>query len=133
MILLPDNLFYNTTAAGVIVVLSKHKPPARREKIVLINASRRFTKGRPKNHIADADVADLARMYLSGESIDGEVALISAQQAADADYNLSPARWVTRAGDDARRSVTDIVADLLVLDEQAHETDAALREVLAKL
>ena len=31
VILLPDNLFYNTTAAGIIVVLSKRKPAARKE------------------------------------------------------------------------------------------------------
>ena len=32
VILLPDNLFYNTSAAGVIVVLSKRKPEARKDK-----------------------------------------------------------------------------------------------------
>ena len=35
VILLPDNLFYNTSAAGIIVVLSKRKPVARKDKIVL--------------------------------------------------------------------------------------------------
>ena len=33
VILLPENLFYNTTAAGVIVVLNKRKPAARKDKI----------------------------------------------------------------------------------------------------
>ena len=53
MILLPDNLFYNTQAAGVIVLLNKRKPASRKDKIVLINASKRFTKGRPKNYLAE--------------------------------------------------------------------------------
>ena len=35
VILLPDNLFYNTSAAGIIIVLSKRKPAARRGKMVL--------------------------------------------------------------------------------------------------
>ena len=34
VILLPDNLFYNTSAAGMIVVLNKRKPAARKDKIV---------------------------------------------------------------------------------------------------
>ena len=51
VILLPDNLFYNTTAAGVIVFLNKNKIPARKNKIVLLNASQEFYKGKPKNHI----------------------------------------------------------------------------------
>ena len=49
MILLPENLFYNTTAAGVIVVLNKRKPAARKGKIVLLNASRHFSKGKPRS------------------------------------------------------------------------------------
>lgn len=94
VILLPDNLFYNTTAAGVIVVLNKRKPEAKKGKITLVNASRRFTKGKPKNHIADDDVAELARLYNEGADVDGEVAVIDSAQAAEADYNLSPSRWV---------------------------------------
>ena len=45
VILLPDNLFYNTNAAGVIVVLSKRKPAARKDHIVLLNATRRVAEG----------------------------------------------------------------------------------------
>ena len=45
VILLPDNLFYNTSAAGIIIVLSKRKPAARKDKIVLLNASRARAQG----------------------------------------------------------------------------------------
>ena len=48
VILLPDNLFYNTSAAGIILVLSKRKPEARKGKIVLLNASRRVGKDSPR-------------------------------------------------------------------------------------
>ena len=68
VILLPDNLFYNTTAAGVIVVLNKRKPAARKGKIVLVNASRRVTKGKPKNYIAEADVSRPGRGCISRAS-----------------------------------------------------------------
>ncbi len=46
VILLPDNLFYNTSAAGVIVVLNKRKPAARKDKIVLLNASQIREEGK---------------------------------------------------------------------------------------
>lgn len=103
VILLPDNLFYNTTAAGVIVVLSKRKPAARKDKIVLLNASRRVQKGRPKNFIPEEDIRPLAAAYLKGEPVEGELAIITREQAAEADYNLSPSRWVggTSSGDGA--------------------------------
>ena len=77
MILLPDNLFYNTTAAGVIVVLNKRKPAARKDKIVLLNASRRVKKGKPKNYIPEEAIRPLAAAYLKGEPVEGEIAVIT--------------------------------------------------------
>ena len=94
VILLPDNLFYNTSAAGVIVVLSKRKPAARQGRIVLLNASKRVRKGRPKNFIPEEDIRPLAAAFLKGEPVEGEVTVITQEQAQEADYNLSPSRWV---------------------------------------
>jgi type I restriction enzyme M protein len=94
VIMLPDNLFYNTTATGVVVVLSKRKPPVRKDKIVVLNATRRGQKGRPKNFIPEEAVRPLAAAYLKGEPVEGEIAVITRGQAEEADYNLSPSRWV---------------------------------------
>ena len=90
VILLPDNLFYNTSAAGVIVVLSKRKPAARKDRIVLLNAAQRVAKGRPKNFIPENDIRPLATAILKGEPVEGEIAVITRQQAEESDYNLSP-------------------------------------------
>ena len=131
VILLPDNLFYNTSAAGIIIVLSKRKPEARRDKIVLLNASRRVRKGRPKNYIPDEDIRPLAAMFLKGEPVEGEVAVITREQAQEADYNLSPSRWVGRANSTEVGSVSDLLAELIILDEEANQLSASLRRVLA--
>ncbi|QQA42013.1 N-6 DNA methylase [Pelagovum pacificum] len=133
VILLPDNLFYNTSAAGVIVVLSNRKPAARKDKIVLLNASRRVQKGRPKNFISEDDIRPLAAAYLKGEPVEGEIAVITREQAAEADYNLSPGRWVSQADDIAQRPIKDIVAELLKLDDQTRDIDASLAKMLVRL
>lgn len=133
VILLPDNLFYNTSAAGVIVVLSKRKPASRKERIVLLNATRRVAKGRPKNFIPESDIRPLAVSFLKGEPVEGEIAIITRQQAEQADYNLIPSRWVGQAEATDQRPIKDIVAELLRLDEQAHDIDASLAKMLVRL
>ena len=133
VILLPDNLFYNTSAAGIIVVLSKRKPEARKDKIVLVNASRRVGKGRPKNYIPEEDIRPIATMFLKGEPADGEVAVVTREQAAEADYNLSPSRWVGQADDVAQRPISEIIADMQRLDEEARGVDASLARMLVRL
>ena len=133
VILLPDNLFYNMSAAGIIVVLSKRKPAARKNKIVLLNASRHVGKGRPKNFIPDEDIRPLAAAFLKGEPVDGEVAVITRGQAEEADYNLSPSRWVGQTDAMTQRPIKDIVAEMQHLDDEAREIDAALAKMLEPL
>jgi type I restriction enzyme M protein len=45
---LPENLFYNTTAPGIVLFLNRAKPKARQGKVFLVNASQVFEKGDPQ-------------------------------------------------------------------------------------
>ena len=133
VILLPDNLFYNTSAAGIIIVLSRRKPAGRKGRIVLLNASRRVGKGRPKNFIPKDDVRPLAAAFLNGEPVEGEIAVITREQAQQADYNLSPSRWVGQADAVAQRPISEIIAEMQRLDDEARGIDGRLATMLAKL
>jgi type I restriction enzyme M protein len=130
VILLPENLFYNTTAAGVIVALSKKKPKARAGKIVLLNASRRVKKGKPKNYMPEEDVPALAALYAKGAPVESEVAVITNAQAMEADYNLSPSRWVGAVNDDAEHDLEALITDLERLISRERDVDAALLSAL---
>jgi len=131
VILLPDNLFYNTSAAGVIVVLSKRKPAARTDKVVLLNASRRVQKGRPKNFIPDEDIRPLAAAYLKGEPVGGELIVVDRSKIAEADYNLSPSRWVGQSSSAEVGSVSALVRELGTLDDEAHKLSVMISKMLA--
>ena len=133
VILLPDNLFYNTSAAGVIVVLSKRKLEARQGKIVLLNASKRVGKGRPKNFIPEADIRRIAAAFAEGEPVEGEVAVITREEAEKTDYNLSPSRWVGQTDAVSQRPIKEIIAEMQRLDEEAREIEASMAQMLARL
>ncbi|MBP1870724.1 type I restriction enzyme M protein [Ensifer adhaerens] len=131
VILLPENLFYNTGAPGVIVVLNKRKPAVRKDKIVLLNASKRLKKGKPKNYIPEHDIRPLAAAFLKGEPVEGEIAVITKAQAEEADYNLSPSRWVGQSSSAEVGSVSALVRELGELDKEAHRLSATLTKLLA--
>ena len=133
VILLPDNLFYNTNAAGVIVVLSKRKPAARKDKVVLLNANRHVRKGRPKNFIPGGDVEALAAAFLKGEPVAGEVAVVDRNAIVEADYNLSPSRWVDQSSSTEVESISALMRELTALDEEAHRLSVSLATVLARI
>ena len=133
VILLPDNLFYNTGAAGIVVVLSKRKSAVRKDKIVLLNASRRVRKGSPKNYIPEEDIRPLAAVFLKGEPVEGEVAVITREQAQDADYNLSPSRWVGLRQKTRFRAIQSLIDELQGLNNRDAELTNDLIRMLAPL
>src|SRR5207244_3906069 len=133
VILLPDNLFYNTTAAGVIIVLRKNKPKDRKSKIVLVNASREFRKGAPKNYLPDEAVKKIAEAFLKGESADGFVNVISNEEAAKNDFNLSPSRYLAAESGGTYRELPQIAADLERLRKEEAAVDGELSRILGLL
>ena len=90
-------------------------------------------KGQPKNYIPEQDIRPLAAMFLQGEPVEGEIAVITQEQAAEADYNLSPSRWVGQADAAEQRPIAEILADMEKLDDEAREIDQALAKVLVNL
>jgi type I restriction enzyme M protein len=133
VILLPDNLFYNTTAAGIIVVLSRAKTPERRGRVVLLNASGEFQKGRPKNFIPDASIAKIAQAFRTGQDVERFVRVVPLEEIARNDYNLSPSRYVETAAPAEHRDVQTILDELARLDAESRRLDGDLREIFTSL
>jgi type I restriction enzyme M protein len=133
VILMPENLFYNTSAAGVIVVLNKRKPAARKGKIVLLNASKRFKKGKPKNYIAEEDIRPLAAMYLKGEPVEGEMAIITYEEAKSKDYKLSPSEWVGQNESSTVIPLPILLGQLSKIDLKSQALSASLTQLLSRI
>lgn len=134
VILLPDNLFYNTTAAGIILVINKHKPPERKGKIILINASEDFEKGRPKNYLTDAAVEKIATAFHSGADVEKFLKVISYKEIAEKhDYNISPSRFIETGQAVEHRDIQLILNDLSKISVEQKETEKELKEIFTKM
>jgi type I restriction enzyme M protein len=131
VILLPENLFYNTTAPGIVMVLNKAKRHP--EEILLVNASELFTKGRPKNELTDDYVAQIAELYHEWKTEEGLSIIIKITEAARNDYNLSPSRYVSTNDEEPVLPLEEAVVLLREAEEERAEADKALQEVLEQL
>lgn len=112
VILLPENIFYNTPAAGVIIVLNKKKPAVRKTNVVIVNASKMFKKGSPKNYIPEETVKNIAHIFSKGESVPEISTILTKQQVEDADYNLLPNKWIGSSNHKDRRLISEIIKEL---------------------
>lgn len=131
VILLPDNLFYNTTAPGIILVVNKDKRVA--GEILLINGSKLFSKGRPKNYLPDDSIEKIYELYSDWKEEEGLSKVITGDVAAKNDYNLSPSRYVSDDGKEEVLPLEEAVVLLKEAEEERNEADERLREILVEM
>lgn len=131
VIYLPENLFYNTSAPGVIIFLNKAK--AHPGKVFMLNASKEFAKGDPKNYITEESIEKIAGTYKNFEETDKFSAFVTAEDVVKNDYNISPSRYINTGEAEEYRPIGEIVEELRELEEEAAEIDGQLKEVLTKI
>ena len=133
VIYLPENLFYNTTAPGIILFLNKAKPKARQGKLFLLNASREFAKGDPKNYIPDDAVTRIADTFIAWKEVEKYSRIVGRDEIAKNDFNISPSRYIHTGEADEYRPIAEIVEALNALEDEARETDQALKAILVRI
>ena len=143
VIYLPENLFYNTSAPGIVLFLNKQKPDALKNKLILLNANREFEKGDPKNFIPDAAIERIvtayhhqtSQVFKTCEVLESYpfVRVVSREEIIKNDYNISPSRYIHTAEGEEYRPIAEIVEELNVLEVEAAEVDRQLKTILKNL
>lgn len=133
VILLPDNLFYNTSAAGAIIVLRASKPEERRGQVLLVNASADFTKGRPKNELTEVAIEGVVRCFHEWRDAEGTCRVVDESEIVATDFNLSPSRFVASARSVAPTDLQAVLDTLAGLDRESRKLDAQLKGAVERL
>lgn len=133
VIYLPENLFYNTTAPGIILVLDKAKPKERQGRVFLLNATNEFTKGEPKNYLAAEAITRIADTFNAWKRIEKYSRIVSCAELEKNDFNISPSRYIHTAEADEYRPIPEIMNELELLESDAAKTNAALRAILRRI
>lgn len=131
VILMPENMFYNTTAPGIIAVINKNK--RKKGEILLINASKLFAKGRPKNYLPDESIQKIYEIYSEWKDEEGISKVIKNEEAIKNDYNLSPSRYVAQNGGEEVLPIEEAIVLLKEAEEERSEADKKLKDVLEKI
>ena len=131
VIYLPENLFYNTTAPGIIIFLNKAKQ--HKDKIYLLHAGREFEKGDPKNYITPEGMERIAETYMTFEEEEKFARLVDKTEIVKNDYNISPSRYIQVNDAETYRPLGEIVEELHTLEEEAAALDAEVKGILEKL
>ncbi len=132
-ILLPEKLFYNTGAPGLIIVFNKNKPEERKEKILLINASKEFVAGKPQNSLGKDNIKKITDVYRNFKEAENFSKIITFKESAEADYNLSPSRFVSVIEEEKYRPIEEIVKELDEIEKERQKVEEKVSKILKKV
>lgn len=133
VILVPENLFYNTTAAGIILILNADKPKKRKGEILLVNASNYFVKRKPKNELTEEGIETVTEVFGNWETREKLSKVITLQDAIEVDFSLSPSQFVEVKDKTEHRDLADIYKELKLAKQERETADNNLTAILTKL
>jgi type I restriction-modification system, M subunit len=132
VIALPPNLFYGTSIAVNILVLSKHKPDTHTQ---FIDASGEdfFKKETNNNVLTDDHIARIVAIFADKEAVPHTAVQIDNQQIADNDYNLSVSSYVeakdTREVIDIEQLNAEVAQTVVRINELRADIEEIIREI----
>ena len=132
VIALPPNLFYGTSIAVNILVLSKHKPDTLTQ---FIDASGEdfFKKETNNNVLTDDHIARIVAIFAAKEPVPHTAVQIDNQQIADNDYNLSVSSYVeakdTREVIDIKQLNAEVAQTVVRINELRADIEEIIREI----
>lgn len=131
VILLPENLFYNTTAPGIVMIINTAKRHP--GQLLLVSAGPLFVKGKPKNELTEDHVEQIHAMFQNWTSVEERCTVVSAAQIAANDYNVSPSRYVVGAAATLALPVDEAVTLVRKAEAEREAASDELWKVLAEL
>jgi type I restriction enzyme M protein len=91
---LGPNLFYGTGLAACILVFRQRKKKDRRNKVLILDASREFKTGRAQNELLPQHVERIQGWYRDYEDVEGVASVVTLDNIAANDHNLNIPRYV---------------------------------------
>ncbi|EPX6923079.1 type I restriction-modification system subunit M [Vibrio vulnificus] len=133
VISLAPNLFFGTTIAVNILVLSKHKTDTTTQ---FIDASGLFKKETNNNVLTDQHIEDIIKVFASKENVDHLAKSVDLDVIAGNSYNLSVSSYVeakdTREVVEIKDLNAEIKTTVAKIDQLRRDIDAIVAEIEGK-
>ena len=129
---LGPNLFYGTGLAACILVFRQRKKKDRKKKVLILDASHEFKKGRAQNELLPEHVARMYGWYRDYHDVEGVARVVTLDEIATNDYNLNIPRYVEAQSEQEGLTVEDAMKQLGASAEAAFAAEDRLLTILRR-
>jgi type I restriction enzyme M protein len=127
---LAPNLFYGTGLAASILVIRDRKSDDRKSKVLFIDASTLFRRGRNQNTLEPEHAEQILALYRSFQSAPGQAHIASLQEIEQYSWNLNIPLYVEPIADDTTPTLEEAIAELERAYANVEQAEEHLRGLL---
>lgn len=129
---LAPNIFFGTGLAPAILTLRRTKSPERREKVLIVDASTLYRKGRAQNFLDPEHAAQISTWVRAFEDVGDRAKVIGLREIEKEDWTLNISRYVLPPIGEDIPPLPEAVAAFKSALAEARVAEDHLREVLTE-
>ena len=126
------NLFYGTGLAGCVLILRRKKPAKRKNKVLIIDASSLFRKGRAQNFLDPEHGDQIVKWFRAFEDVEDRAKVVTLDEIKQEDWTLNISRYVLPPIDEDIPPLPEAIASFKQALAEARDTEDHLRTVLTE-
>ncbi|MEJ7784086.1 MAG: class I SAM-dependent DNA methyltransferase [Solirubrobacteraceae bacterium] len=127
---LAPNLFYGTGLAACVLVLRQRKAPERQGKVLVVDASSLFKRGRNQNTLEDEHRERIEQLYATFAEEEGVAHVADLDEIAGNDFDLNISRYVAPVEDEQLPTLAEATVQLKTALDDAYAAEDRLLELL---
>ena len=127
---LAPNLFYGTGLAACILVLRSRKPPERAGKVLIVDASGLYRKGRAQNFLDPEHAAEILGWVQTFQEVKDRVRVVTLEEIEAEDWTLNISRYVLPPIGEDIPPLDVAIAEFKAALAQAREAEERLKQVM---
>ena len=127
---LAPNLFYGTQLAACILLLRRRKPLRRTKKLLVIDGSTLFRKGRAQNFLEPEHAAQILKWVDGFKDVDDRARVVDLQEIEKEGWTLNISRYVVPPVGEDIPPLPEAVAALKQALERCRQAEDHLRRVI---
>jgi type I restriction enzyme M protein len=129
---LAPNLFYGTSLAASILVLRKRKPVEHKNKVLIVDASRLFKRGRAQNFLEPEHADEILAWYQSFTDVQDAARVVTLDEIKAEDWTLNISRYVLPPRREDIPLLPDAIAEFKDALIRCRETEERLAKVMTE-
>ena len=129
---LASNLFYGTGLAACILVIRDRKPDERQGKVLFIDASELFKRGRNQNTLEPEHAAQILAWYEDFEDVAGKACVATLDEIEQNTWNLNIPLYVEPTLDKETPTLEGALVELEAAFDEVERAEEHLRGLLRK-